>query len=426
MKLLYIFFSALCGVISTSDSFSQSDTSDKLRVFLDCQSHCDKDYIKREITFIDYVNDRFNANVYILINSQTTGSGGREYKLQFAGQDIFKGVNDTLSYIRQATATDDEDRKLAVQTIKLGLVKYFARTEKAKDLQITFKSETANKNNNNAPQKDPWNLWVINLRLNGHLNGDRNYSSNSFSTGFSASRVSEKHKTTTNIRYNRNKNRFGEGIDAFKFINKNYFASNTTVWSFGEHLSAGAYVSANRSDFSNYDAFLSMTSAIEYNFFHYIESNNHYVGLMYKAGPRYLNYKEETIFLKMEELRFQESISLDISFNQKWGQVSGSTSFGHYFHDISKNNLSFSVYTELRLYKGLSLNFNGYYAFQRDQINIVKGDITNEDLLTRRRQLDSNYSFYTSFGIRYRFGSLFNNVVNPRFDGGDGGGSFFN
>jgi len=105
----------------------------------------------------------------------------------------------------------------------------------------------------------------------------------------------------------------------------------------------------------------------------------------------------------MEELRLQQDISLDM-FNQEWGQLSGSTSFGHYFHDFKKNNLRFSVYTDLRLYKGLSLNFNGYYAFQRDQLNIVKGDIKNEDLLTRRRQLDSNYSYYTSFGLRYRFG----------------------
>lgn len=425
MKISKTLIFALLGVILSLDTFSQPGTGDKLRVFLDCQSYCDKDFIKREITFIDYVNDRFQSNVYILINAQSTGSGGREYQLQFAGQEIFKGVNDTLSYIREATATDDEDRKLAVQTIKLGLVKYFARTAKAKDLQISFVGDTSKRTINGQTKKDPWNLWVFNVRLNGFLNGDRNYSSNSFSTGASASRVSEKHKTTTNLSFNRNKNRFGEGADAFKFTNRNYFASNTTVWSLGEHLSAGGSISAQRSDYSNYEISLSVTPALEYNFFPYKESTNHYFGLMYKVGSRYLNYKEETIFLKMEELRFQESLSLDISFNQKWGQVSGSTSFGHYFHDFGKNNLSFSVYTDLRLYKGLSLNFNGYYAFQRDQLNIVKGNISTDDLLTRRRQFNSNYSFYTSFGIRYRFGSLFNNVVNPRFDGGGGGGGFF-
>ncbi|MBC7745637.1 MAG: hypothetical protein H7096_11080 [Flavobacterium sp.] len=421
MKFLYFSIFFICCVFKFTAGFSQNKTNDNLRVYIDCQSYCDKDYIKREITFIDYVNDRFQANVYVLITSQATGSGGREYNLQFNGQENFKGVNDTLSYIRQATATDDEDRSIAVQTLKLGLVKYFARTAKARELQISFKIDTANKSNADTLKKDPWNLWVINLRLNGYLNGDKNYASNSFSTGISASRVSEKHKTTTNISYNRNKNRFGEGVNEFKFTNENYFANNTTVWSINDHFSAGAYFFGQRSDYSNYDAFVSITPTIEYNLFPYKESTNHYVGLMYKVGPRYFNYKEETIFLQKEELRFQQNISLDISFNQKWGQVSGSTSFGHYFHDARKNNLSFSAYTDLRLYKGLSLNFNGYYAFQRDQLNIIKGNATNEDLLTRRRQLNSNYSFYTSFGVRYRFGSIFNNVVNPRFEGGNSG-----
>jgi hypothetical protein len=424
MKILYI---TLFLVLHHSLSFSKPGASDVLRVYLDCQSYCDEPYIKKEIPFVNYVNDRFQANVYIMINSQPTGSGGREYKLQFAGQESFKNVNDTLSYIRQATATDDEDRRLAVQTIKLGLVKYLARTLIGKDLQISYTAPAEGKTDSiKISEKDRWNSWVISLRLNGYLNGDRNYSSNSFSTGASASRITEEHKTTSSFSYNENRNRFGVGEEAFKYTNRNYSASNTTVWSLNDHLSAGGYVTGQRSDYANYDAYISVSPALEYNLFPYKESTNHYVGFMYKAGPKYFDYKEETIFLQMNELRFQESISLDVSFNQKWGQISGSASFGHYFHDFSKNNLSFSGYTDLRLVKGLSLNFGGYYAFQRDQLNIIKGDITNEDLLTRRRQLNSNYSFYTSFGLRYRFGSLFNNVVNPRFEGGGGGMFFFN
>lgn len=420
MKHLYLFLAFLTLYNFT---FAQNNKNENLRVFLDCQSYCDQDFIKREITLVDYVNDRFQSNVYILINSQATGSGGREYTMQFLGQENFKGIDDTLTFIREATATDDEQRILLVQTLKMGLIKYLARTDKGKDVQITFATETNTGTTSQDMEEDPWNLWVFNLRVNGYLNGDKNYSSNSFSTGASASRITEEFKTTTNFSFNINQNRFGEGEDAFKFTNRNYNASNTTVWSLTDHLSAGGYINAQKSDFANYDSFLSISPAIEYNLFPYKESNNHYVGFMYKVGPRYFNYIEETIFLKMSELQFQQNISVDVSFNQKWGQISGSASFGHYFHDFSKNRLSFSTYTDIRLYKGLSLTFNGFYSFQRDQLNIIKGDITNEDLLTRRRQLDSNYSFYSSFGIRYRFGSLFNNVVNPRFEGG--GGNFY-
>lgn len=396
-------------------------SNNNLRVFLDCQSSCDKDFIKREINFVDYVNDRFQSNIFILINSQITGSGGREYSLQFSGRENFNGVEDTLNYFRPATATNDEDRILLVQSLKMGLVKYIARTDKGKDLIISFKTDTlSNLASAEIPAKDPWNLWIFNVGVNGYMNGDKNYSSKSFNSNASASRITEKHKTTTSISYNINQNRFGEGEDAFKFTNKSYRGSNTTVWSISEHFSSGFYFSALKSDFANYDSFLDFSPAIEYNLFPYKESNNHYVGFMYKIGPRHLNYKEETIYFKLSETRFQHNLSLNLSFNQKWGQVSGSAMYGHYFHNFSKNRLSFSTYTDIRLYKGLSLTFNGFYAFQRDQLNIVKGNITNEDLLTRRRQLDSNYSFYTSFGVRYRFGSLFNNVVNPRFDGGGG------
>lgn len=406
------------ALFSVCYSYSQEEKNKKIRVFLDCQSYCDQDFIKREIPFVDYVNDRFQSNVFILSNHQVTGSGGREYKLQFTGRENFAGVNDTLSFVRQATATDDEERQQMVQTLKLGLVKYLARTEKGKNIQITFKEdEGENQAGTEETPEDPWNLWVFNARLNGYLNGDKNYFSNSFSTGFSGARITEKLKTTTSVSYSVNKNRYGEGEDAFEFSNETYRGSNTTVWSLGDHWSAGGYFEVLRSDFSNYESSWTLTPAIEYNFFPYSESNNHYVGLMYKIGPSYFDYIEETIYLETEELRFRHNLSLDISLNKKWGQLSGSASYGHYFHDVSKNRLTFSGYADLRLYKGLSLNISGYYALQRDQLNIAKGDISNEDLLTRRRQLDSNYSFYTSFGIRYRFGSIFNNVVNPRFDG---------
>lgn len=410
----------LCAVFKLQAQ-APASKADNLRVYIDCQTFCDQDYIKREINFVDYVNDRFQANVYILITSQSTGSGGREYKLQFEGQDKFTGITDAKSYIRQATATDAEDRKQAVENIKLGLLPYILKTDKAKDLEISFKSVEKQENETaTSPDEDPWNFWVFNLSLRGYFSGDRNYSSNSINSEISANRVTDKLKTNLSVYANKNNNRFGEGDEEFTYTNERYGFRNTTVWSINKHLSAGAYLNGQKSDYSNYDLDLSVMPAIEYNFFPYSESNNRYLGLMYKAGPRYFDYKEETIYSEMEELRFQQSLSLDLSLNQKWGQISGSTSYSHYFHDFSKKRLSFSGYADIRLFKGFSFNVGGYYAIQRDQLNIIKGEVSDQDLLTRRRQLDSNYDFYFNFGVRYRFGSLFNNVVNPRFNGGGG------
>ena len=46
------------------------------KVYIDCLE-CDLDYIRTEITFVNYVRDRKEADVHILITTQDTGSGGR-------------------------------------------------------------------------------------------------------------------------------------------------------------------------------------------------------------------------------------------------------------------------------------------------------------------------------------------------------------
>jgi hypothetical protein len=51
----------------------------------------------------------------------------------------------------------------------------------------------------------------------------------------------------------------------------------------------------------------------------------------------------------------------------------------------------------------------------RDQISLPRRGATPEEVLLRLRQLQSGYEVSFSVGLTYSFGSLFNNVVNPRF-----------
>jgi hypothetical protein len=43
-------------------------------------------------------------------------------------------------------------------------------------------------------------------------------------------------------------------------------------------------------------------------------------------------------------------------------------------------------------------------------------------VLLRQKQLETNYSYYAFMSLNCTFGSILNNVVNPRFGGGGGGG----
>ena len=59
-------------------------SSRQLTLFLDCES-CYEDYLRTEITFVDYVRDRTEADIHALITRAETGAGGSEYTLQFMG-----------------------------------------------------------------------------------------------------------------------------------------------------------------------------------------------------------------------------------------------------------------------------------------------------------------------------------------------------
>ena len=54
----------------------QPDGSAAVRVFLDCGYRCDFDYLRTEIPFVNYVRDRLDAQVHVLVTRENTGSGG--------------------------------------------------------------------------------------------------------------------------------------------------------------------------------------------------------------------------------------------------------------------------------------------------------------------------------------------------------------
>ena len=83
------------------------------------------------------------------------------------------------------------------------------------------------------------------------------------------------------------------------------------------------------------------------------------------------------------------------------------------------------LFRSVRISGGLSFNVGAFGGLTRDQLYLPKGGATEQEVLTRRRQLASGYNYYTSFGLSYRFGSKLSNFVNPRFEGGNSGIFFF-
>ena len=52
-------------------------------LFLNCSRECYQDFLKTELSYFDFVRDRFEADIQILIIEQEQSNGGKKFTLQF-------------------------------------------------------------------------------------------------------------------------------------------------------------------------------------------------------------------------------------------------------------------------------------------------------------------------------------------------------
>jgi hypothetical protein len=419
---------ALCLVLATGGAAAAQTPaarSDAIRMFLDCNFFCDENYIKQEITVIDYVRDRRDADVHVLVTTQSTGGGGTEYTLKFIGLGPYAGVEQTLKYVAPQTATSDENRKGIVEVLKRGLVRYVSETPLAPRLQITFAAPPAAAKP--EPAKDPWNLWVFRANFGGSFDGEQSTKSRSLRGSASANRTTDawKFNFSTSADYRESTFQLSETdeTETFKTVSRSSDASGLAVKSLTQHWSLGMVVNASASTFLNYDLRLRVAPGVEYNFFPYSQSTRRMLTLQYTVGFDSHSYREETVFGKLEEQLMDHRLGTSLSLRQPWGTASASVDFSQYLTAPSKYSVNAFGSTNVRLFKGFSFNVFTSLSRTRDQIYLPRGAATTEEILVRQRQLATGYQYYVNFGISYSFGSIFNNVVNPRFGGG--GGDFF-
>jgi hypothetical protein len=393
--------------IFSQETNSKSDTlrKDALNIFMETS-----DYIRKEIPYVNYVRDIKDAGVYIISTSQRTGSGGTEFTYFLIGQNENTGMRDTISFVISPDETQDERRIKEVRTLKMGLMRYVAKTPLSKYMKISFSeplSETVS--------SDKWNSWVFRTSFNGWLDGQQSYKSTNLNGNISAGRVTKDWKIDLRARYNYGIDKFEIENDIIKSDNNSKSLSALIVKSISDHWSYGGSMYLGSSSYSNYSMSSAIMPGIEYNLFPYSESTRRQLRILYSIGYNYVNYIDTTIYNKTKEGHLQHSLSAAYEVVQKWGSINVSLNYSNYLHDWSKNNLSLNGFINLRIAKGLTVNFGGGASIIHDQLGLVKGGATTEEVLLRRKELATQFQYYTNFGFSYTFGSIYNNVVNPRF-----------
>ena len=422
LGLFFIFITHRPSAAQQHPAATPSAPRTAVRVFLDC-NRCDEAFLKREVTFIDYVRNREDADVHVLVTTQRTGSGGTQFVLQFIGQGAFRGVDQSLTYSASQTATSDEIRAGFAQMFTLGLVRYAAESTLADRLHVTVDAPAGEPLR--PIEEDRWNYWVFRASGGGNFSGEETSSSKSVNGSLRATRTTERWRHAFSATANYRESRFQvddeeEGPSTVRSVRRDMGVDGLVVKSLTEHWSAGLAGFGNASTFRNYDLRVRIAPGVEYDFFPYLQSSRRMLTLQYTIGFDWNDYKEETVFGKLTERLIDHRLELGLGLRQPWGSAAAEVNYSQFLSDPPKYSIGAEGNLNVRLFKGFSFNVSGEVSRPRDQIYLPRGVATTEEILLRQRQLATNYSYFLGFGVSYSFGSIFNNIVNPRFGGAGG------
>jgi hypothetical protein len=390
----------------------------RLRVFLECD--CFAEYMREEIEWVDFVRQPQDADVQVLSASNSTGGGGREVVLRFIGVGRLQGVDTELKSISQNNDTEDTRRRQMLRTMTVGLLWYSERAGGGGALKIDIEGASGVQSQTTV-KDDPWKAWVFSVRGSGSLDQQESNKEWDWELRTSADRVTEKWIMSfgTNLETNKEEFKLDEDDDEGGGTVKTTRRERGTNWfvgrALGDHWSAAIQGEVSSSTFGNRRLRFVMAPTLEYNIFPYADYASRQLRFQYSAGVERAQYNEVTLFGKNKETNPVHEVEATLEAVQPWGELRVSSEFRQYLHDLSKYRLEVGGELSFRITRGLSLDLDGSASRVRDQIALPARGATDEEILLQLRELQSDYQFDLSFGLTYRFGSIFNNIVNPRF-----------
>jgi hypothetical protein len=389
-------------------------------VFLDCNNYggdCYKDFVRQEISIATFVRDRLDADVHVIAKNNNNSVGTQINSFFIIGRNLFEGKFDTLNFPYPLNSTEAEKRKIWVHQLKIALIPFLAKTSLMNDVSIEVHEKEKADTSANAKVKDPYNFWVFQVGLSGSFDGNQIYKSAEGNGYVFADRETVVSKTNIYASANEQYSKYNDNGTYYIYEYQQFNLGGDCAKKMNEHYAVGGGVDFTNSIYSNLKSQYTIGPKIEYSIFPYKEFNTKRWIVQYGVDARNNSYYDTTIYLKTHEFFFAQNLSSIYSLTQKWGSINVGVFWRNLLHDWSKNNLSFNGAVSARLFKGLNFSIWGNYNFVRNQINIRKGDATIDQLLAKNREILSSYGFNLGMGLSYRFGSKFNDAVNPSFKG---------
>jgi len=412
----FITFFSFAQDLEMPDGERQKDQL--LKVFIDCDN-CDMGFIRQELDYVSHVRDQSVAEVHIFITSIYTASGGRLFELSFTGKNSFSEVDNKFNYNTLTTATYDEIREGLKKNIELGLVPYLLHTGAGENISVNVEAKDFSESD--EMKKDPWRNWLFDTYGHLGLTKEQSVENLRIYTRFEAERVTEEWRISFNysLRDNRrsiyklddNSGNFTKDTTYIRFMNS---FNGRGVKSLGEHWSVGSSGNYYSDTYLNLKSSYSIGPALEFSIFPYTQSLKRELTFAYRVRYVWHNY------ISLSKLGFYDysypfhSLYFNVRYRQPWGNVTSRVSASNHLNNFEYKRLEFSNWLSVRVFKGLSVSLNAHFTYKQDQIYLPAEKITETDILAGTKSLPSTFDVEISGGLNYKFGSIYNNIVNTR------------
>lgn len=386
-----------------------------LRVFLDCSGgFCHEEYLREEVELGEYVRDRGDADVHVLITEAETAAGGEEFTLAFIGLGQFQAITRTLKVTIDAGESEERERRQLASALTAGLLTFVTGDSLPPGLEVSAQLDTATPPV--VSSDDPWRRWIFSINGDMNVEAEEATSERNWGLSVGADRITPEWKLSFGTEMNQSKDEFDldEG-GRLAVIRKDWTFRGLTVKSFGEHWSLGGTGHLRSSTFDNIENDLRLAPAVEWNFFPYSMYTRRQLRVLYSVGVARASYYEETLFGKLRETLASQELSTTYEQREPWGTLEGRVFVTNFFPGFDKHRLEVDGEVDIRITRGLSVNLEASASRIRNQLSLPRRDASPEEVLLRLRQLRSGFETRLQFGFGYRFGSRFAAIVNPRF-----------
>ena len=392
--LFLLFFSLL--------NFSQ----EKIKAYIDCR--CDENYLKQETSFLEYVRDQDLADVEIFIRDERNPTGSRSFEITIDGNNSFKDISSSATAVGYSNDTSSTLRDKLLNKLKIALVPFLEKANYNLKLNIESNFEDS------TSLDDKWKNWVF--ELSGSYNNDKEESrkTNRYEVEFEIDKLTEDWRIGMEISRNESNRKFYSDDNEYTSNRKTTSFRGRVVRSISDHFSAGVFFGAYQNTYENIDFNRYLAPAIEYSLYPYKDVLSKEITLAYRIGTGKRNYIEETIYGYNEQKLTSQTLSLNIRFRQKWGNISSYINGTQFLNDGTKKRFSLRSDLDIRVFEGLAVRLSGNINLIREQYSLAAGNTSVEDLLLQQRQIATDYRTNFSIGLSYTFGSIYNSIINTR------------